>query len=137
MAKASNSPLSQKELAYLGEDLHVEGTVRCTNRMVINGSVEGSVQGKAEVTVGRQGVVQGSIDCSQAVISGKVLGNLTVRNRLEISGGGRVKGEINVQPGQMIIREGAVLEGRCVALPSQSAAPQAKLALPESSSSAS
>lgn len=137
MAKATNSPLSQKELAYLGEDLHVEGTVRCTNRMVINGSVEGSVQGKAEVTVGRQGVVQGSIDCSQAVISGKVLGNLTVRNRLEISGGGRVKGEINVQPGQMIIREGAVLEGRCVALPSQSAAPQAKLALPESSSSAS
>ncbi|MAE16991.1 MAG: hypothetical protein CL911_06070, partial [Deltaproteobacteria bacterium] len=101
MAKATNSPLSQKELAYLGEDLHVEGTVRCTNRMVINGSVEGSVQGKAEVTVGRQGVVQGSIDCSQAVISGKVLGNLTVRNRLEISGGGRVKGEINVQPGQM------------------------------------
>ena len=95
------------------------------------------VQGKAEVTVGRQGVVQGSIDCSQAVISGKVLGNLTVRNRLEISGGGRVKGEINVQPGQMIIREGAVLEGRCVALPPQSAAPQAKLALPESSSSAS
>jgi len=137
MAKATNSPLSQKELAYLGEDLHVEGTVRCTNRMVINGSVEGSVQGKAEVTVGRQGVVQGSVDCSQAVISGKVLGNLTVRNRLEISGGGRVKGEINVQPGQMIIREGAVLEGRCVALPSQSAAPQAKLALPESSSSAS
>ncbi|MBQ31986.1 MAG: hypothetical protein CL923_05450 [Deltaproteobacteria bacterium] len=137
MAKATNSPLSQKELAYLGEDLHVEGTVRCTNRMVINGSVEGSVQGKAEVTVGRQGVVQGSIDCSQAVISGKVLGNLTVRNRLEISGGGRVKGEINVQPGQMIIREGAVLEGRCVALPPQSAAPQAKLALPESSSSAS
>ena len=137
MAKATNSPLSQKELAYLGEDLHVEGTVRCTNRMVINGSVEGSVQGKAEVTVGRQGVVQGSIDCSQAVISGKVLGNLTVRNRLGISGGGRVKGEINVQPGQMIIREGAVLEGRCVALPPQSAAPQAKLALPESSSSAS
>ena len=137
MAKATNSPLSQKELAYLGEDLHFEGTVRCTNRMVINGSVEGSVQGKAEVTVGRQGVVQGSIDCSQAVISGKVLGNLTVRNRLEISGGGRVKGEINVQPGQMIIREGAVLEGRCVALPPQSAAPQAKLALPESSSSAS
>ena len=137
MAKATNSPLSQKELAYLGEDLHVEGTVRCTNRMVINGSVEGSVQGKAEVTVGRQGVVQGSVDCSQAVISGKVLGNLTVRNRLEISGGGRVKGEINVQPGQMIIREGAVLEGRCVALPPQSAAPQAKLALPESSSSAS
>ena len=137
MAKATNSPLSQKELAYLGEDLHVEGTVRCTNRMVINGSVEGSVQGKAEVTVGRQGVVQGSIDCSQAVISGKVLGNLTVRNLLEISGGGRVKGEINVQPGQMIIREGAVLEGRCVALPPQSAAPQAKLALPESSSSAS
>lgn len=137
MAKATNSPLSQKELAYLGEDLHVEGTVRCTNRMVINGSVEGSVQGKAEVTVGRQGVVQGSVDCSQAVISGKVLGNLTVRNLLEISGGGRVKGEINVQPGQMIIREGAVLEGRCVALPPQSAAPQAKLALPESSSSAS
>ena len=137
MAKATNSPLSQKELAYLGEDLHVEGTVRCTNRMVINGSVEGSVQGKAEVTVGRQGVVQGSIDCSQAVISGKVLGNLTVCNRLEISGGGRVKGEIKVQPGQMIIREGAVLEGRCVALPPQSAAPQAKLALPESSSSAS
>ena len=137
MAKATNSPLSQKELAYLGEDLHVEGTVRCTNRMVINGSVEGSVQGKAEVPVGRQGVVQGSVDCSQAVISGKVLGNLTVRNLLEISGGGRVKGEINVQPGQMIIREGAVLEGRCVALPPQSAAPQAKLALPESSSSAS
>lgn len=137
MAKATHSPLSQKELAYLGEDLHVEGTVRCTNRMVINGSVEGSVQGKAEVTVGRQGVVQGSVDCSQAVISGKVLGNLTVRNLLEISGGGRVKGEINVQPGQMIIREGAVLEGRCVALPPQSAAPQAKLALPESSSSAS
>ena len=129
MAKTSNSPLSQKELAYLGEDLHVEGTVYCTNRMVINGSVEGSVQGKAEVTVGRQGAVEGSIDCSQAVISGKVQGNLTVRNRLEISGSGHIKGEINVQPGQMIIREGAVLEGSCVALPPQAVAPPTKRTL--------
>lgn len=137
MAKVSSSPLSQKELAYLGEDLHVKGTVHCTNRMVINGSVEGSVQGKAEVTVGRQGVVQGSVDCSQAVISGKVQGNLTIRNRLEISGSGRIKGEINVQPGQMIIREGAVLEGSCVALPPQVATPPTKAALPEPTSSAS
>lgn len=136
MAKVSSSPLSQKELAYLGEDLHVEGTVHCTNRMVINGSVEGSVQGEAEVTVGRQGVVQGSVDCSQAVISGKVQGNLTIRNRLEISGSGRIKGEINVQPGQMIIREGAVLEGSCVALPPQVATPPTKAALPEPTSSA-
>ncbi len=137
MAKVSSSPLSQKELAYLGEDLHVKGTVHCTNRMVINGSVEGSVQGKAEVTVGRQGVVQGSVDCSQAVISGKVQGNLTIRNRLEISGSGRIQGEINVQPGQMIIREGAVLEGSCVALPPQVATPPTKAALPEPTSSAS
>ena len=135
MAKI-NSPLSQKELAYLGEDLYVKGTVHCTNRMVINGCVEGSVQGKAEVMIGRQGFVQGSVDCSRAVISGRVQGNLTIHNRLEISGSGRIQGEINVRPGQMIIREGAVLEGSCVPLPSEPATAQAQQALPEPSPSA-
>ncbi|HBF33189.1 TPA: cell shape determination protein CcmA, partial [Candidatus Sumerlaeota bacterium] len=45
-------------------------------------------------------------------ISGKVVGNLRISERLEVLATGEVFGDLETQPGALIIEKGAKIEGR-------------------------
>ena len=103
-----------KALGFLGQDLFVEGTVHSDKKMVVSGKVNGLVSGKNEVVVGVTGNVKGKIEGNSISVAGEVSGDLLAHKRLDIISSAKIKGELKVLSGMMMIQEGAQLEAECL-----------------------
>ena len=105
---------AQKGLGYLGEDLLIQGTVYSENKIVVSCTVEGSLHSDQEIIVSETGNVSGKIEGNVVVVAGKVNGDLLVHERLEVNSTANLLGEVHVPSGQLLIQEGAYLEGQCI-----------------------
>ena len=103
-----------KGLGFLGQDLFVEGTIHSEKKMVVSGTVSGLVSGNNEVVVGETGNVEGKIEGNSISVAGEVSGNLLAHKRLEVISSAKIKGELKVLSGTMMIQEGAQLEAECL-----------------------
>jgi cytoskeletal protein CcmA (bactofilin family) len=107
---------TNKGLGFIGEDLFIEGTVHAQKKMVVSGTVNGSVSGDQEIVVTESGNVIGRIEANIILVAGKVAGDLLAHNRLEVNATATIQGEVQVPSGQLLIKEGAQLEARCTTL---------------------
>ena len=84
-------------------DLAAEGAFR------IDGTIEGSVESRASVVVGENGVIRGGVRGTDVVIAGTVQGDVTCSGHLEILAKGTVEGDIAAK--SMRIETGGVFRG--------------------------
>lgn len=84
-------------------DCETGGTVR------IEGRVEGTVRAGKSVVVGRGGEVVGDILTQDAVVSGRVCGNILAESRLELQATSEIQGEIRSR--RVKLDEGARFNG--------------------------
>ena len=105
---------AQKGLGYLGEDLLIQGTVHSENKIVVSCTVEGSLHGDQEIIVSETGNVSGKIEGNVVVVAGKINGDMLVHERLEVNSTANLHGEVHVPSGQLLIQEGAYMEGQCI-----------------------
>ena len=105
---------AQKGLGYLGEDLLIQGTVHSEKKIVVSCTLEGSLHGDQEIIVSETGNVSGKIEGNVVVVAGKVNGDMLVHERLEVNSTANLLGEVHVPSGQLLIQEGAYLEGQCI-----------------------
>ena len=112
MSKQSYS--AQEGLGYLGEDLLIQGKVHTEKKIVVSCTVEGSLHGDQEIIVSETGNVSGKIEGNVVVVAGKVNGDMLVHERLEVNSTANLLGEVHVPSGQLLIQEGAYLEGQCI-----------------------
>ena len=112
----SQNSISDKTIGFLGEDLFVEGTIHSQKKIVVSGTIEGSVLGEREIVVSETGHVNGMVEGKVVLIAGKVNGDLLVHERLEVNSTAKVQGEVRVSSGQLLIQEGAQLEAQCTIL---------------------
>lgn len=85
-------------------DCETDGTVR------IEGKVEGSIKAGKSVVVGRSGEVVGDIFTQDAIVSGRISGNITAESRLELQATCDIQGEIRSRRVQL--DEGARFNGQ-------------------------
>ena len=109
----SQNSISDRTLGFLGEDIFVEGTIHSQKKIVVSGTIDGSVLGDQDVVVSETGHVNGMVEGKVVLIAGKVDGDLLVHERLEINSTANVQGEVRVSSGQLLIQEGAKLEAQC------------------------
>ena len=82
--------------ATIGKSLVIKGEVTGSESLYIDGRVEGSINLSGNrVTVGRNGVVAANINAREIVVLGKVRGNLTASDRVDIRKGGQVGQKVN------------------------------------------
>jgi cytoskeletal protein CcmA (bactofilin family) len=78
--------------------------------LYIDGRVEGSINLSGNrVTVGRNGVVAANINAREIVVLGKVRGNLTASDRVDIRSDGSLTGD--VVAARISIEDGAYFKG--------------------------
>jgi cytoskeletal protein CcmA (bactofilin family) len=85
--------------------LAFEGSVR------IDGSVEGEIRCQETLTIGEGADVRARIASRVVIIRGKVEGNVTAKDKVELLAPGRLFG--NVSTPRLIITEGVVFDGDC------------------------
>ncbi len=110
VSKASKpSPPSSNALNSLVQGTFVEGKLKATNDIRVDGTINGELFCDAKVIIGPSGVVEGTVKCTNAVIEGRFKGNLTVKELLNIRESAKVVGEVSY--GKLVVQSGAVISG--------------------------
>jgi cytoskeletal protein CcmA (bactofilin family) len=111
-APAAPRPVSAStaDQATIGKSLVIKGEVTGSESLYIDGRVEGSINLSGNrVTVGRNGVVSANINAREIVVLGKVRGNLTASDRVDIRSDGSLTGD--VVAARISIEDGAFFKG--------------------------
>ncbi len=94
----------------LGEQTSMIGKIAFQDRAVIDGLFEGEFEGGRSLTIGPQGFVKADIHVEEADISGKVEGNITVKDRLILRGLAEIRG--NITAPRLSVDEGVSIIGQ-------------------------
>jgi cytoskeletal protein CcmA (bactofilin family) len=78
----------------IGPNVTVKGTLAFERLLRIDGSFEGTLESKAKLIIGPTGYVKADIDLQEAYISGKVEGNIIVKEKLVLRGRAEIVGNI-------------------------------------------
>src|SRR5579862_9083147 len=101
---------STADQATIGKSLVIKGEVSGSESLYIDGRVEGSINlAGNRVTVGRNGIVAANINAREIVVLGKVRGNLTASDRVDIRSDGSLTGD--VVAARISIEDGAYFKG--------------------------
>jgi cytoskeletal protein CcmA (bactofilin family) len=98
------------EQATIGKGLVIKCEITGTESLFIDGKVEGSISLPGNrVTVGRNGQVIASITAREIVVLGKVRGNVTASDRVDIRADGALTGDVACA--RISIEDGAFFKG--------------------------
>ena len=101
----------EKTAALLGRDASLDGTLRFSKSLRICGKFQGKIDSTGFLNVAAGAVVKADIKAYAAVISGQVIGNIEVEDRLEMTSGSQVSGD--VKAAKLKIADGVFFEGKC------------------------
>lgn len=107
----------------LAHDTCVRGDVMFAGGLRIDGRVDGNVQSKPDdrglLVLSEKGVVVGTVKVHDAVINGRIEGDLEVDHYLELQAGARVTGNITYRT--MKLDCGATVDGKLVRMGEEAA----------------
>jgi cytoskeletal protein CcmA (bactofilin family) len=107
---ATTPTTTTADQATIGKSLVIKGEVTGSESLYIDGRVEGSINlAGNRVTIGRNGVVAANINAREIVVLGKVRGNLTASDRVDIRSDGSLTGD--VVAARISIEDGAYFKG--------------------------
>jgi len=96
--------------ATIGKGLIIKGEITGTESLFIDGKVEGNINLPGNrVTVGRNGMVAASITAREIVVLGKVRGNVSASDRVDIRAEGALTGDVSCA--RISIEDGAFFKG--------------------------
>jgi cytoskeletal protein CcmA (bactofilin family) len=94
----------------LSNDVTIVGSLKFTNDLVVDGSIEGEVVSEGNLTVGDNARIKGEIKTRSVVVYGTVEGNVTVDERCILKSSANLMGDVSA--GMLSIEEGACFSGR-------------------------
>jgi cytoskeletal protein CcmA (bactofilin family) len=99
-----------QEQAAIGRSLVIKGEVSGSESLYIDGRVEGAINlAGSRVTVGRNGQVTANITAKEVVVLGRLKGNVSASDRVEIRNEGSLTGDVACQ--RICIEDGAYFKG--------------------------
>jgi cytoskeletal protein CcmA (bactofilin family) len=104
-------------------NVNMEGNVR------VDGHIKGKVTTSEVLTIGKTGVVDGEVQVKEAVIGGKIKGNLVASQRVELESKATILGDVTTRV--FVIKEGGVFHGRCSMQEGEKEKTKEKEVLPE------
>jgi len=97
--------------SILGPGCKVKGTIELQGTIRVDGEFDGEIKCPDTLIIGKSGVVKANVTVKNAVIGGKLLGNIQASNKIELQTGSHVEGDI--QTARLVIDEGVFFEGSC------------------------
>ncbi|HWN44145.1 MAG TPA: polymer-forming cytoskeletal protein [Thermoanaerobaculia bacterium] len=108
--QSSPSRSQQRRITHIAPGSRIEGQVSGPTELLVEGEVEGEIRVDSTVMIGTEGVVQGPVTAHVVRIGGRVFGNVTASDRIEVAPSGSLEGDAAAP--RIIIAEGAFFKGR-------------------------
>ena len=70
------------------------GTLKAESGVRIDGEFEGVLETAGTLVVGKEGVLKAEVRAKDAIIGGKVSGNVTASNKIELQSGSSLSGDV-------------------------------------------
>lgn len=97
-------------MAHIGKSVLIKGELSGSEDLYLDGEVEGSVELKQHsLTVGPHGQARANLNAREVIIHGKVDGNVSGEERVELKKSAIVVGDISTQ--RILIEDGAFFKG--------------------------
>ncbi len=93
----------------IGRGVAVEGTLKTSGDIQINGEFKGKLITEGDVVVGEHAMVVADINAQNVYVAGEVIGNINAIEKLEILETGKAAG--NVSSSSLVIESGGILKG--------------------------
>lgn len=100
-----------------GQPNRIERSTKITGEIVseadfrIDGTLEGTITTTGKVVIGKEGVINGNVNCSFADVEGKFSGKIEVKESLSLKSTSSVEGEVII--GKLIVESGASFNAKC------------------------
>lgn len=100
-----------------GQPNRIEKSTKITGEIVseadfrIDGVLEGSISTPGKVVIGKEGVINGKVNCSFADVEGKFSGQIDVKESLSLKSTAIIEGEVVI--GKLIVESGAIFNAKC------------------------
>lgn len=98
------------ELNFIGAGTYVEGNIETKGSLRIDGKVKGIVKSGDTLTVGTTGEIIGEVHVKNAIIGGKIEGDVNIELKLVLESTSSLSG--NIRANKLIIDEGAFFSGK-------------------------
>jgi cytoskeletal protein CcmA (bactofilin family) len=96
--------------SLIGKETIMSGNLESKGSIRIDGSFHGDISAQ-NLIIGEEALVQARIKCSDAVLAGRVEGNINAEGKLDIRATGVLIGDATV--GSLTVEDGAVMTGHC------------------------
>ena len=93
----------------IGSSIVIDGEISGEEDLIIRGTVKGRIILRENLIVEETGVVEADIETQNVTVSGQVTGNIVAVERVEISAGGRMVGDLKAP--RILIADGAAFKG--------------------------
>jgi cytoskeletal protein CcmA (bactofilin family) len=128
----SKTKANATEPTVIGRGTVIEGTVRVSGRVQVDGQIDGTLIAEGHVSVGPNGSIVGEVVADQLAVGGRVEGKVNVREHLHIAPGGSARGDVRY--GTLQVDRGGVIDGST--LHGEAGTPNAELVSESTSESA-
>ena len=94
----------------LNSDVEIKGTLKFAGELTFDGKLDGDITSEGALIVGDNAVVKGNLNVNSVVLRGKINGNVTAREKIEIKAKTELFGDIRAP--KLVIEEGVTFVGK-------------------------
>lgn len=99
------------ERNIMGKGTEIKGDIISNGDFRIDGKVEGNIQTSGKLILGKEGVVIGNVNCTNADFEGKFTGKLYCTGILSLKATAEIEGEVFLE--KLAVEPGAVFNAVC------------------------
>jgi len=99
-----------EEITIISNGVKIEGKVSSTGNIRVDGTLQGDLNSRGNVTVGEQADIKGEIVANVVTIGGKVVGTINAKEKLILESKCALKGDIVTKV--LVIEAGAKFDGK-------------------------
>ena len=94
----------------LSSDVEINGTLKFAGELTFEGKLEGDIVSDGTLQLGDSTVINGNVNVNSVVVRGKVNGNITAKDKIEIKAKAELFGDIKAS--KLAIEEGVTFVGK-------------------------
>ena len=99
-----------QKVINLGKTIQIKGELTGSEDLTIEGKLEGKILLRGHnLTIGENGDIRADIQAKAVVVAGKLVGNTTAEDRVEVAMGGAVNG--NISAPRVVLADGCQFQG--------------------------
>jgi cytoskeletal protein CcmA (bactofilin family) len=94
----------------LSSDVEVKGTLKFSGELTFDGKLDGEINSEGSLILGEKAVIKGNINVNSVVLRGKINGNVTAKEKIDIKAKTELFGDI--RSAKLVIEEGVTFVGK-------------------------